>query len=191
MKAEHPGRALEVGCGTGNLARFFEPKEYVGVDLDSQRVELARKLYPEHEFLAEDATALDPSWAAKFAFAFCHGCIHHIDDRGVSKILNTFARASEVSGRPMFFLIMEPLLPENALTNLPGYVLAKLDRGRFMRKFSQLKSLAGNRLSKYELTQGPWYWPVAGTDCLIEFPASSQVPTPFSQEELARRGAHA
>lgn len=72
MKAEHPGRALELGCGTGIFHRFFEPGTYVGVDVDSGRIELARKFHPGYEFIVGDAAALDPQWLATFSFAFCH-----------------------------------------------------------------------------------------------------------------------
>ena len=46
---------LEVGCGTGWLGRRLEGHaEYVGLDLSPAAVEAARKLSPNHRFVAAD-----------------------------------------------------------------------------------------------------------------------------------------
>ena len=192
MKTEHPGRALEVGCGTGSLSRFFEPQAYVGIDLDSKRINLARDLHPQHEFTIADATTLDPSWLAQFAFVFCHAFIHHIDDSGVKRIIASFENASRLAGAPVHLLIMEPLLPENTFSNVPGYVLGKLDRGRYMRKCSRFKALLEHKINRFEITQGPWYWPLPGANCVLEFRASHEkLAAETSQNGARSRSARA
>lgn len=169
MQAEYPGRALEIGCGTGILSSFFAPGAYAGVELDERRVELAKRLHPEHEFLAADATALDPQWVAGFSFLFCHACLHHIEDAGVNSLLRVVDRASAIAGKPIRFLVMEPLLPEDTKTDLPGYIICKLDRGKYMRTLSRLKTFFGQQIGKLETARGPWYWPVPGVSCILQF----------------------
>ncbi len=191
MRNQHPGRALELGCGTGALSRFFTSGTYAGIDIDQRRVELARKLNPGHEFLAGDVTTLDSSKLAQFAFVFCHACVHHIDDSGVNSIIAALDRASEFAGKPLYWLIMEPVLPEKTFSNVPGFLLGKIDRGRYVRKCSDLKALLGHRIRRFETSSGPWFWPIPGMSCVLEFLASSQNPEPESQPALLRRGAHA
>ena len=49
------GSLLDVGCGTGSLLRFYTPADnYLGVDVTSELVMIARKMYPSHDFIAID-----------------------------------------------------------------------------------------------------------------------------------------
>ncbi|MEO1084230.1 MAG: methyltransferase domain-containing protein, partial [Acidobacteriota bacterium] len=48
------GRVLDVGCGVGKLAQSIAPDRYVGVDLDSESIEMARLSCPGHTFLTWD-----------------------------------------------------------------------------------------------------------------------------------------
>ena len=53
FKAVRPllrGRVLDVGCGSGAFAQFFEQANYVGVDLDSLSLERARVAFPQYFF---------------------------------------------------------------------------------------------------------------------------------------------
>ena len=47
------GRILDVGCGSGALARHIPPTSYMGVDLDEESLLKARKRFPEHFFSSE------------------------------------------------------------------------------------------------------------------------------------------
>jgi SAM-dependent methyltransferase len=44
------GRVLDVGCGTGSLARLVEPKLYMGVDRDAWSIAKAQASFPKHDF---------------------------------------------------------------------------------------------------------------------------------------------
>lgn len=187
MKAKYPGRALELGCGTGILSRFFEPGMYAGVDLDSGRIELAKQLHPGHEFVSGDVTTIDPLWLAEFGFVFCYGVLHHINDSGVTKIMAAFDRAAEASGKTIHFLAMEPVFPEKTLLNIPGFIIGHLDRGEHMRKVSRLKPLLGKRIAKYEYVPGAWYWPIPGATIVLEFrPGFGEVASASQQVATSR-----
>jgi 2-polyprenyl-3-methyl-5-hydroxy-6-metoxy-1,4-benzoquinol methylase len=45
------GRLLDLGCGTGELARYVESNRYSGVDQDEDSVAIARNRFPAHRFL--------------------------------------------------------------------------------------------------------------------------------------------
>ncbi|HZR78173.1 MAG TPA: class I SAM-dependent methyltransferase [Chthoniobacterales bacterium] len=44
------GRILDIGCGTGELARHVESDRYLGVDQDQESIAIARKNFPNHQF---------------------------------------------------------------------------------------------------------------------------------------------
>src|SRR5438105_14192970 len=45
------GRLLDIGCGTGELARYVESTRYIGVDQDEESIAIAKNLFPAHRFL--------------------------------------------------------------------------------------------------------------------------------------------
>ena len=50
-----PGsRILDLGCGTGRLLNELRPSQGVGIDFSPNMIEIARKQYPEYEFLCAD-----------------------------------------------------------------------------------------------------------------------------------------
>ena len=46
------GSLLDIGCGTGELARDVDPAKYLGVDQDEESIGIARRKFPTHRFLA-------------------------------------------------------------------------------------------------------------------------------------------
>ena len=53
-------RILEVGCGTGHRGQFFKSKgyDYVGLDISEAMLKIARRKYPEIEFIQGDVRKL-------------------------------------------------------------------------------------------------------------------------------------
>src|SRR5258708_20022954 len=56
LKANQCSQVLEIGCGTGNLAiRLIENRfRYTGLDLSDQMLAIARREYPNGEFVKGD-----------------------------------------------------------------------------------------------------------------------------------------
>ncbi|HSV27455.1 MAG TPA: class I SAM-dependent methyltransferase [Sedimentisphaerales bacterium] len=53
------GQVLDVGCGPGALAALVDADRYVGMDIDEQSLDIARRKFPYHQFnatLPTDAT---------------------------------------------------------------------------------------------------------------------------------------
>src|SRR5262245_60025426 len=79
-----PGRALEIGCGTGTNALWLVQRgfEVVALDVAPLAIEAARKKAAgaaRCEFLALDFFTADPP-RAPFDFVFDRGCFHTFDD---------------------------------------------------------------------------------------------------------------
>jgi len=47
------GKVLDFGCGTGSLAEFMSPDDYIGVDIDEDSLQIARAKYPNFRFEKE------------------------------------------------------------------------------------------------------------------------------------------
>lgn len=44
------GRVLDVGCGSGALAKFLEPDSYVGIEINNESLRLAQEKYTGYRF---------------------------------------------------------------------------------------------------------------------------------------------
>ena len=72
---------LEIGCGSGYgayLLNKLQPKNYIGLDVMSEQVELARKHYPQFQFLIQDAEDLSQFADASKDVVIIFGVLHHI-----------------------------------------------------------------------------------------------------------------
>jgi 2-polyprenyl-3-methyl-5-hydroxy-6-metoxy-1,4-benzoquinol methylase len=45
------GNLLDIGCGTGELARDVDSSRYLGVDKDEESIAIAQRKFPAHRFL--------------------------------------------------------------------------------------------------------------------------------------------
>lgn len=46
------GKVLDLGCGSGAMAKHINSANYVGVEIDDYSLSEARRLYPDHKFVA-------------------------------------------------------------------------------------------------------------------------------------------
>ncbi|MCB9436578.1 MAG: class I SAM-dependent methyltransferase [Anaerolineales bacterium] len=53
------GRVLDVGCGTGLLARYVPTENYLGIDIDQASLAQAQAAFPQHRFLLTDTAPED------------------------------------------------------------------------------------------------------------------------------------
>lgn len=69
------GNTLDVGCGTGLLAREIHPDHYVGVEIDSSVRKSAGTRYPNHRF-----QEVLPDIGEKFVTVVALAVIEHVKD---------------------------------------------------------------------------------------------------------------
>jgi 2-polyprenyl-3-methyl-5-hydroxy-6-metoxy-1,4-benzoquinol methylase len=163
-------RVLELGCGGGNMCTMFPGRNYVGVDMNRERIEAARIEYPEHTFhcCGAEEPAVD-RFMQQSDFIFGLNFLHHIDDDEVKALLD---RIRENCPRPATFLVMEPAL-SNPKRNPIGYMLAKLDAGEYIRPSEEYRKLLGSDLVHYADVPPLKRWPVPGFLGVVRFAQGS------------------
>jgi len=74
---------LEIGCGNGyggHLLNQLKPKSYIGLDMMEEQIEIARRDYPQYEFILQDATDLGQFSDASKDVVIIFGVLHHIPE---------------------------------------------------------------------------------------------------------------
>jgi SAM-dependent methyltransferase len=128
---------LDIGCGVGaSLAHLGDGNRYVGVDIDAQYIDYARKQFNnDRHFICADAAQLTLAEFAPFSCAFAYGVIHHLDNASAQRMFETVAGA--VTGR---FITIDPVIRPN--DNPIARYLISQDRGRFVRTEPEYVSIA-------------------------------------------------
>lgn len=95
------GRVLEVGCGTGRIAKMLAPKRYLGIDINPAAIKVAKEACPEHKFSEHSIDAPLPKCDT---ILFYTVCLHIPDDL----IAQQLRRAADVAKRIVIAEIMNP-----------------------------------------------------------------------------------
>lgn len=117
---------LDLGCGTGDFAPLFNPKEYLGIDISGKYVEFAGRKYP-HKFICADVTAY-PFAKKHYDCTIFISTLHHLSDNQVKKIMSEAVRLTKK------VIIIVDLNPE---TSPVKKFLIDNDRGRHVRTTKQ------------------------------------------------------
>jgi SAM-dependent methyltransferase len=135
---QRPPRVLDLGCGTGELAPAFLSRgfDYVGVDIEPERIEYAQRTYPKGRFHVMDAGALRyPD--GYFDQILVTGVLHHLSDDEVRRIVREMRRVLRPDGRA---LVMEDIALRGSL-NLLGALVHLADEGSHIRRPKQYAPL--------------------------------------------------
>lgn len=128
-----PATVLDVGCGTGRHAEVWAGS-YYGVDCDLDYISYAHNCH-HGNFIVGEATALafpDNTFDLVLAIGLCH----HLPDHSV---LETVAEMVRVAKNGSCVYIVDAVLP--SVSNVLGYVLFMMDRGRYIRDIQTLCAL--------------------------------------------------
>ncbi len=125
---------LEVGCGTG-LTKDCFAGEYTGVDINPEYIKVVSRR-GHGTFLVADATSL-PFEDGLYDLVFTAGVLHHLKAQDRDRMLGEMMRVCKLQGH---ILIADGLVPSNRL-NLIGYILAKLDRGRYKMRIGEFRDM--------------------------------------------------
>lgn len=118
---------LDFGCGTGANCCICCPDQYLGIDPDENRIDLAKRIYPNHSFEAFNEYRI-PSDDKRFDYIFIIAVLHHISDKQIKHYLNEFERVLKPQGR---LIVIEPYLKQQSKIN--NLVMKRYDNGEYIR----------------------------------------------------------
>jgi len=90
---------LEIGCGNGHGGHLLNQlglKSYIGLDLMEKQITIARKTYPQYQFILQDATDLSQFADASKDVVIIFGVLHHISDW--RKVIDEISRVLKQNG---------------------------------------------------------------------------------------------
>ena len=128
IQTHSPGRAIDIGCGTGtNLITLAEAGwEVTGVDFAPRAIKMARRklnqAVVQAKLFVQDATNLQ-GIGGPFDFALDLGCFHGIPQDGKPKYLNQLDRILASNG----FWLMYGFLKTDPLQKKSGLLEADID----------------------------------------------------------------
>lgn len=134
----HPGRWLDIGCGTGGLADVISHPRYLGVDSDVRRIAAARIRHPRHAFVFADATRGLAEFG-RFSGALLVHVLHHLDDDAVRKLMNALG---PVLLPDAHIVVIDPV-PAVPASGLTHRILLGLETGRNHRTPERTAELLG------------------------------------------------
>lgn len=95
---------MDFGSGTGANCSMFTPARYLGIDPDSERVEYARKTYPDYMFQVFKNDQI-PAEDKTVDYVVIIAVLHHIPSENILTYLQEFRRILKPNGK---IIAMEP-----------------------------------------------------------------------------------
>lgn len=128
---------LDVGCGTSKILRYLPEARYVGIDHNPEYIEASKRTYgSKGEFILGDVNDDHIRNRGQFDRILLLGVLHHLSDDEVIRLVSQLARTLKKDGHLVTF--------DNALVEGQhplARLLAKLDRGRYVRSPNEYRML--------------------------------------------------
>jgi len=103
VKAGDGARILEIGCGPGTVAGYLSGSEYVGFDVSSKYIEMARKRFPQAQFFCERVSKFSLAIQQSFDTVLALGIVHHLDDQEARQLFQIAHDALRSGGKLVTF----------------------------------------------------------------------------------------
>jgi len=154
-------KVLDIGCGPGQLARYFRPEDYTGIDVSTAYVQADRCRFGGR-FLVLPAERVGELPGA-FDLAFLVGVFHHLPDDGVRATLAGLRQVLEPGGQ---LRLLEAVWPASRL-NAVGWLARWLDRGRFVRGRQEWELLLAGPGWHLQTAQVTRRWLIEYFECVL------------------------
>jgi len=127
-------RVLDVGCGPGVNCRYFAHTDYLGIDVNPNYIQYARRRYGR-EFLVQDACSFAAPSGPPFDFVLLNSLLHHLDDADTHRLMSNLGPLVDREGHVH---IIELVMPKRGAV---GRFLACHDRGDYARSWQQWEAI--------------------------------------------------
>jgi SAM-dependent methyltransferase len=127
-------RVLDIGCGPGTNAPLFAHADYLGIDINQDYIEHARRKF-KRPFVAADVTTYEDNAEGKFDFILINSFLHHLNDAETNRVLISAAARLSEGGH---LHILELVSPQDRSI---AQLLANRDRGKYPRPLEEWRAL--------------------------------------------------
>lgn len=119
-------KVLDFGCGIGSNSHIFEPNNYKGIDINSNRINYAKKINKNYDFYSLKGNSL-PFNNNDFDFIFLMAVLHHIPTDLITIYLQEFRRILRPKG---MIIIIEPCFFNNK--PISNCLMNFFDKGKYI-----------------------------------------------------------
>src|SRR6266496_1434210 len=130
-------RILEIGCGPGTILRYLPESEYLGFDLSSKYIEMAKKRFPHAQFVCERVSQFSLAKHPSFDLVLALGIVHHLEDGEAKQLFQIAHDALKPGGK----LVTVDGVWTCAQSPAARWLLAR-DRGEFIRSEKEYMGIA-------------------------------------------------
>jgi len=127
-------RVLDVGCGPGTNTAIFAGVDYLGMDINPDYIEQARRRF-HRNFVVADVTQYRVSRDERYDFILVNSLLHHLPEDAVQNLLQHLSTLLAPDG---YIHILELVLPEHPFF---ARKMAQWDRGEYTRPLAQWQSI--------------------------------------------------
>lgn len=128
-------KVLDFGSGTGANCPMVNVQNYIGVDIDTKRVQLAQQLYPKYKFEALEGYHL-PIKNNSIDYILIIAVLHHVKSMDIQSYINEFHRILKPNGS---LVMIEPFIcKKHPFCN---WFMRTYDKGLYLRTENQYLEL--------------------------------------------------
>jgi SAM-dependent methyltransferase len=128
---------LEIGCGPGTILRYLPQSEYLGFDLSSKYIAMARKRFPHAKFVCERVGQFSLAKHHSFDLVLALGIVHHLEDGEATQLFQIAYDALKPGGK----LVTVDGVWTRDQSQAARWLLAR-DRGEFVRSEKEYLGIA-------------------------------------------------
>ena len=100
---------LDFGSGAGFFANLFNPKKYLGVEINEKFVNVSKKKNKKHKFRILKNDYLK-GYEKKIDLIFINNVLHHLNDKQITQTFSFFKKKLQKKTK---IFIIEPLFPSS------------------------------------------------------------------------------
>lgn len=130
-------RILEIGCGPGTILRYLPHSDYLGFDLSPKYIKLAKKRFPDAQFVCERVSQFSLPQKESFDAVLALGIVHHLADAEAAQLFQIAHDALKPGGK----LVTADGVWTESQSPTARWLLAR-DRGEFVRNEQQYVDIA-------------------------------------------------
>lgn len=123
----HNKQVLDFGCGIGSNCLLFYPQNYLGVDINAERIHYAQRLYPGYSFNVLSTNEL-PVESNSVNYILIVSVLHHIPLHEWPMLLQEFRRVLKPQGK---IILIEPYFSEKY--RFTNSFMKLMDRGKYIQ----------------------------------------------------------